>query len=494
MKKEWNHYDPANFYDELIAAKSQPRESSFKLVEYLRHLTPERFRQCVQESEAVIREMGITFTVYSDAGNIDRAWPYDIIPRIIPTTEWDRTELGLKQRIRALNMFIQDIYNGANIIKDGVIPDDVVLQSKGYREACLGMTPPHGVWANICGSDLVRHNDGVIYVLEDNLRVPSGVAYMLENRTITKRVLPEIFNTLPIRPVSDYPAHLYEMLASLRPDLSDPTIALMTPGIYNSAYFEHAFLARQAGLVLLEGADLTVGKDGYVYMKTINGLERVDVIYRRIDDDFLDPEVFRPDSMLGIPGIMRSWKEGKVAIANAPGCGVADDKVIYAYVPDMIEYYLGEKASLPNVPTWVCRRQEDRDYVLEHLAELVVKPANESGGYGMLVGPHSSKEKVEEFRKLIQENPNNYIAQPTLSLSVTPTSCEKADEIRVEPRHVDLRPFILSGKDIFVTPGGLTRVALVEGSLVVNSSQGGGSKDTWIVGDHLEELNEGEAV
>lgn len=266
----------------------------------------------------------------------------------------------------------------------------------------------------------------------------------------------------------------------------------MTPGIYNSAYFEHAFLARQAGLVLLEGADLTVSTDGYVYMKTISGLERVDVIYRRIDDDFLDPQVFRPDSVLGIPGIMRAWKEGKVAIANAPGCGVADDKVIYAYVPDMIEYYLGEKASLPNVPTWVCRRKEDRDYVLEHLAELVVKPANESGGYGMLVGPHSTKAKVEEFRKLIQENPNNYIAQPTLSLSVTPTSCEKEEGIKIAPRHVDLRPFILSGQDIFVTPGGLTRVALVEGSLVVNSSQGGGSKDTWIVGDVQPELANGE--
>jgi uncharacterized circularly permuted ATP-grasp superfamily protein len=372
------------------------------------------------------------------------------------------------------------------------MPADIVLQSKGYRQACIGMTPPHGVWANICGSDLVRHSDGVLYVLEDNLRVPSGVAYMLENRNITKRVLPEIFNTLPIRPVSNYPAQLYEMLASLRPDLDDPTIALMTPGIYNSAYFEHAFLAQQAGLVLLEGADLVVGNDNYVYMKTIKGLERVDVIYRRIDDDFIDPEVFREDSMLGVPGIMRAWKEGKVAIANAPGCGVADDKVIYAYVPDMIRYYLGEEPSLPNVPTYVCRRDEDRAYVLEHLAELVVKPANESGGYGMLVGPHSTPEKVEEFRKLIQEDPNNYIAQPTLSLSVTPTSCETPNQerIKIAPRHVDLRPFILSGKDIFVTPGGLTRVALVEGSLVVNSSQGGGSKDTWIVGD----VQEGEEV
>ena len=478
MKEKWNTYNPHPFYDELIAAQHQPRRSSYKLVDYLRNFSPAGFKHCVDESEAVIREMGITFTVYSDAGNIDRSWPFDVIPRVIPGDEWDRTEMGLKQRIRALNMFIQDVYNGGQAIKDGVIPAEVVLQSKGYREACVGITPPHGVWANICGSDLVRHSDGVMYVLEDNLRVPSGVAYMLENRNITKRVMPELFNTLPIRPVRDYPSHLYEMLASLRPDLEKPTIALMTPGIYNSAYFEHAFLAQQAGLVLLEGADLMVGKDDYVYMKTIKGLERVDVIYRRIDDEFIDPEVFRKDSILGVPGIMRSWKAGKVAIANAPGCGVADDKVIYAYVPDLIRYYLNEEPSLPNVPTWVCRRPDELEYVLEHLAELVVKPANESGGYGMLVGPHSTPAQVEEFRTLIQENPNNYIAQPTLNLSVTPTCTEDGG---IEPRHLELRPFILSGSDIFITPGGLTRVALVKGSLVVNSSQGGGSKDTWIV-------------
>ncbi len=479
MKQEWSQYDPQLLYDELIESRQQSRDHSRKLVNYLQNLSQDDFRHRVADSERVIREMGITFTIYSDAGNIDRAWPFDIIPRTISGSEWQRTETGLKQRIRALNMFIQDVYNGQQAIRDGVIPEDVVMQSKGYREACVGLTPPHGVWANICGSDLVRHRDGVMYVLEDNLRVPSGVAYMLENRRITKRVLPEIFNLLPISPVSDYPAHLYEMLASLRPDLEHPTIALLTPGIYNSAYFEHAYLAQQAGLVLLEGADLVVGSDGYVYMKTIQGPERVDVIYRRIDDDFIDPEVFREDSMLGVPGVMRAWREGKVAIANAPGCGVADDKVIYAYVPDMIRYYLGEEPSLPNVPTWVCRREEDREYVLEHLPELVVKPANESGGYGMLVGPHSTPEKIAEFRQLIQENPNNYIAQPTLSLSVNPTWCEDG----IAPRHLDLRPFILSGKDIYVTPGGLTRVAMRAGSLVVNSSQGGGSKDTWIVND-----------
>jgi uncharacterized circularly permuted ATP-grasp superfamily protein len=464
--------------------KATPRPYSSKLMEYLMSMNRDEFDLRVSEAELEMHERGITFTVYSDAGNIDRAWPFDIIPRVIPKSEWDVTEKGLEQRLTALNMFIQDIYNDAKIIKDGVIPEDVVLKSKGYREVCRGMTPAHGVWANICGSDLVRDDTGVMYVLEDNLRVPSGVAYMLENRKTTKRVLPDLFKTLDISPVSEYPAHLANMLRSLRPDLEDPRIALLTPGIYNSAYFEHAALAQQAGLILLEGADLVVGEDDFVYMKTISGLERVDVIYRRIDDDFIDPEVFRKDSMLGIPGIMRSWKAGKVAIANAPGCGVADDKVIYAYVPDMIRYYLDEEPLIQNVPTFLCRKPDELAYVLEHLAELVVKPANESGGYGMLVGPHSTKEQVEEFRKLIIENPTNYIAQPTLNLSVTPTHCGE----KIAPRHIDLRPFILSGEDTYVTQGGLTRVALVEGSLVVNSSQGGGSKDTWIVNDHEGEV------
>lgn len=477
MKNMWRDYDPAGFFDELMYSKHQPRSFSYKLLDYFQGMQNEAFQQRVNESELEMLERGITFTVYSDAGNIDRAWPFDVIPRAIPKQEWLRTEKGLKQRIRALNQFIQDIYNEGNIIKQGIMPAEVVYQSKGYRPQCQGMTPPHGIWANICGSDLVRDQDGTLYVLEDNLRVPSGVSYMLENRKTTKRVFPELFRLLNISPVDAYPERLAEMLTSLRPDLSNPTIVLLTPGVYNSAYYEHAFLAQQAGLILLEGADLQVGDDDYVYMKTIHGLERVDVIYRRIDDDFIDPEVFRPDSMLGVPGIMRSWRAGKVAIANAPGCGVADDKVIYAYVPDMIRYYLDEEPILKNVPTWLCRKQEELEHVLAHLPELVVKPANESGGYGMLVGPHASEEKVEEFRTLLRDNPENYIAQPTLALSVSPTSCGDT----IAPRHVDLRPFILSGEAIYVTPGGLTRVALVEGSLVVNSSQGGGSKDTWIV-------------
>ena len=479
MKQAWNLYDPKEFYDELMSSARQPRTISFKLLQYLQAMKKEAFQQRIADSEMEVIQRGITFTVYSDAGNIDRAWPFDIIPRVIAKSEWLKIEAGLKQRMTALNMFIQDIYNDANIIKDGIIPEDVVMESKGYRVECKGITPPHGVWANICGSDLVRDEHGKMYVLEDNLRVPSGVAYMLENRKTTKRVLPELFKNLDISPVSDYPAQLASMLASLMPDVENPTIVLLTPGIYNSAYFEHASLAQQAGIVLLEGADLLVADDDYVYMKTIHGLERVDVIYRRIDDDFIDPEVFREDSALGVPGIMRAWKAGKVAIANAPGCGVADDKVIYAYVPDMIRYYMNEEPLIANVPSWMCRKSEDLEYVLEHLHELVVKPANESGGYGMLIGPHASEEQREAFRLLLEEDPDNYIAQPTLRLSVTPTTCEQG----IAPRHIDLRPFILSGSECYVTPGGLTRVAMVEGSLVVNSSQGGGSKDTWIIND-----------
>ncbi len=481
MKHLWRDYNPSPFYDELMFSQNQPHNFSYKLLQYLSAIDEPLFKQRVKESEVEIIERGITFTVYSDAGNIDRAWPFDIIPRTISKKEWDKTEEGLVQRIKALNHFIQDIYNEGNIIKDGLIPEDVVYESKGFREYCRGVTPPHGVWANICGSDLVRDDKGTMYVLEDNLRVPSGVAYMLENRKTTKRVFPELFKSMSISPIDSYPEELAKMLASLRPDLDNPTVAILTPGIFNSAYFEHASLAQQAGLILLEGADLLVGKDDFVYMKTIHGLERVDVIYRRIDDEFIDPEVFREDSVLGIPGIMRAWKKGNIAIANAPGCGVADDKVIYAYVADMIRYYLNEEPLLENVPTWLCRNPEDKEYVLANLQDLVVKPANESGGYGMLVGPHASQEKINEFRQLIIENPNNYIAQPTLSLSVSPTTCGD----KVAPRHVDLRPFILSGKDNYVTPGGLTRVAMVEGSLVVNSSQGGGSKDTWIVDESL---------
>lgn len=474
----WKDYDPGRFYDELIKEKGVPRSESEALVKYLKTLSDKEAAKRKKTALAAIVEMGITFTIYSDGQNIDRAWPFDIIPRVINALEWRKTQQGLTQRLKALNMFIQDLYNERNIIKDGIVPEDIIATSRDYRKECIGMKPAHGAWANICGSDLVRNDDGTLYVLEDNLRVPSGVSYMLENRKVTKRVFPELFKLMDIAPIDDYPARLFDMLCSISPQVDrEPNIVVLTPGVYNSAYFEHSFLAQQMGAELVEGADLYVDTDDKVYMRTISGLQPVDVIYRRIDDSFLDPEIFREDSVLGVPGLMRAWLAGNVGIANAPGTGVADDKVVYCYVPDMIRYYLNEEPLIQNVPTWLCRDPESMEYVLEHLPELVVKPANESGGYGMLVGPHAKKKDIDSFRKLIKENPRNYIAQPTLSLSVTPTYCEEG----IGSRHVDLRPFILQGKDSYVTAGGLTRVALRRGSLVVNSSQGGGSKDTWIV-------------
>ena len=474
----WSHYRADKAYDEMIDARGQPRETCANLSQYLQSLGNDAIKGRLSAAEAAIMEMGITFTVYSEKGNIDRAWPFDIIPRLIDFQEWLQIETGLKQRLKALNCFINDVYNQQNIIKDGLVPADLIESSGNFRRECIGMQPKFGAWANICGSDLVRAGDGVVYVLEDNLRVPSGVSYMIENRVITKRVFPELLHNLNIMPVDDYPAQLFEMLTSLATDpVGQPQIAVLTPGIYNSAYFEHAFLAQQMGATLVEGSDLLVKNDDCVYMRTIKGLEKVDVIYRRIDDLFLDPEVFNPDSVQGVKGLMRAWKAGNVALANAPGAGVADDKVVYAYVPEMIRYYLHEEPILPNVPTYLCSDPEQYNYVLEHLEELVVKPANESGGYGMLVGPHASSKEIKQFRKLIKQNPRNYIAQPTLALSTCPTLCND----RLEPRHIDLRPFILQGEHGFVTAGGLTRVALKAGSLVVNSSQGGGSKDTWII-------------
>ncbi|OAI06087.1 hypothetical protein A1353_10415 [Methylomonas methanica] len=474
----WADYSADKAYDEMIAAGGKPRDACASLSQYLQSLGMDAIKGRLSAAEAAIMEMGITFTVYSDEGNIDRAWPFDIIPRLIDFQEWQVVETGLKQRLKALNCFINDVYNQQQIIKDGLVPAELINSSSNFRKECLGMQPKFGSWANICGSDLVRAGDGKLYVLEDNLRVPSGVSYMIENRVITKRIFPELLENLNILPVDDYPTQLFEMLTSLAPDADDtPQIAVLTPGIYNSAYFEHAFLAQQMGAELVEGGDLLVKDDDCVYMRTIKGLEKVDVIYRRIDDLFLDPEVFHKDSVLGVKGLMRAWKAGNVALANAPGAGVADDKVVYAYVPEMIRYYLNEEPILPNVPTYLCSDPEQCAYVLAHLPELVVKPANESGGYGMLVGPHATQKEIKLFHKLIQENPRNYIAQPTLALSTCPTLCND----KLEPRHIDLRPFILQGGNSFVTAGGLTRVALRAGSLVVNSSQGGGSKDTWII-------------
>jgi uncharacterized circularly permuted ATP-grasp superfamily protein len=478
MAITWKEYSSGDSFDELITPGGRARTGAGKIVQYLRGLSDEHLRERRAAAELAMHVMGITFTVYSEEGGIDRVWPFDIIPRIICAREWGRIDEGLQQRVQALNMFIADLYNEQRIIKDGIFPAGILEQSVNFREQCIGIKPALGIWAHICGSDLVRDRDGTMYVLEDNLRVPSGVSYMLENRLVMKRVFPELFEDYSILPVDGYPSRLFDMLASLSPRPADYlTIVVLTPGIYNSAYFEHSYLAQEMGVELVCGSDLFVGDDDCVYMRTINGRARVDVIYRRIDDLFMDPEVFHPDSMLGVPGIMRAWRKGNVGIANAPGAGVADDKVVYAYVPEMIPYYLDQEPILQNVPTYLCMNEEHQEYVLANLENLVVKPANESGGYGMMVGPAATKKTQKEFADLIKKNPRNYIAQPTLSISTSPTLCDG----HVEPRHIDLRPFILSGESRHVTRGGLTRVALKKGSLVVNSSQGGGSKDTWIV-------------
>ncbi|MGB5338881.1 MAG: circularly permuted type 2 ATP-grasp protein [Gammaproteobacteria bacterium] len=483
MRINWKEYKTNDFYDELIGSSGRPRKAAHSICKYMSALRDDELQDRSHAAELAMHVMGITFTVYSEGTGIDRVWPFDIIPRVISAREWKRTEAGLKQRVRALNCFIDDIYHDQNIIKDKIFPAEVLADSENYRKQCAGINPPLGIWAHICGSDLVRGEDGTIYVLEDNLRVPSGVSYMLENRLVMKRVFSDLFENQDILPVDDYPSQLYDMLAALSPrDIEQPEIVVLTPGIYNSAYFEHAYLAQQMGAELVEGRDLVVDKDDCVYMQTVEGPSRVDVIYRRVDDMFLDPEVFDPESTLGVAGLMRAWKAGNVALANAPGSGVADDKVVYSYVPEIIRYYLNEEPLIGNVPTYKCFNKEDREYVLEHIAELVIKPANESGGYGMLIGPQATQKELEHFKKLIRKDPRNYIGQPLLTLSTAPTLVGN----RVEPRHLDLRPFILTGPDsVEVTMGGLTRVALRKGSRVVNSSQGGGSKDTWIVDDEV---------
>ena len=478
MKLDFSTYRSDGFFDELIDAQGVPRPWATTLVDHLSSLDAAEINRHRAAVDAAIVTMGITFTVYSDGANIDRAWPLDIIPRVMPKDEWRRIEAGLKQRLTALNLFINDLYNKQAIIKDGVFPAEVIASSKNFRPQCIGHTPRFGVWAHICGTDLVRDHEGTVYVLEDNLRVPSGVSYMLENRMLMKRLFPELFELCDILPVDDYTTRLFDTLAALSPREGErPVIAVLTPGIYNSAYFEHSYLAQQMGAELVEGSDLLVAADDCVYMKTIGGLRRVDVIYRRVDDDFLDPEVFRADSALGVRGLMRAWRRGKVGIANAPGAGVADDKVVYTFVPKIIRYYLDEDPIIPNVPSYLCMNAHDRDYVLANLHKLVVKPANESGGYGMLIGPRASAAEREACRQRIQVDARNYMAQPTLALSTAPTLAGDG----VAPRHLDLRPFVLQSDSLYATTGGLTRVAMREGSLVVNSSQGGGSKDTWIV-------------
>ncbi|NKB66613.1 MAG: circularly permuted type 2 ATP-grasp protein [Candidatus Latescibacteria bacterium] len=470
-------YDPEQFHDELFDNLGQPRPGAKVLIETLDSLSQDELQRRQAAAEAALLNMGITFNVYGEEAGVERIWPFDIIPRIIDAAEWDLIEAGLVQRIRAINLFIDDVYADQKIVKDKVVPEFVVRSAKGFLQPCVDFSPPRGIWCHITGSDLVRDGNGQLYVLEDNMRCPSGVSYVLENRLILKRVFPQVFESSRVRSVDNYPNRLFDTLCHLAPPgVPSPVVVVMTPGIYNSAYFEHAFLAQQMGVELVEGRDLVVD-DGVVMMRTTQGLKKVDVIYRRIDDDFLDPTVFRADSTLGVPGLMEAYKAGRVAIANAPGTGVADDKVVYAFVPDMIKYYLGEDILLPNVPTYACWDDKERQYVLENLDKLVVKAANESGGYGMLIGPRASAAERAEFADKIRAAPRNYIAQPTLALSRVPILTDEG----FEGRHVDLRPYVLYGEDIYVIPGGLTRVALKKGSLVVNSSQGGGSKDTWVV-------------
>ncbi len=476
-------YTLDGFYDEMFEAPGKPRAGNVLLADEIESLSGGELQRRQHAAELSLLQLGITFNVYGDKKGTERIWPFDVIPRVVNAAEWVQVELGLRQRIRALNLFIDDVYHEAAIVRDGIIPEDIITSATSYRPACKGLRPPGGVWCHITGTDLVRDGKGKFMVLEDNLRCPSGVSYVLENRRVMKTVFPQVFHDTRVRPVDDYPGQLLALLQGLSPHNKRPTVVVLTPGIYNSAYYEHSFLAQQMGVDLVEGRDLLV-KDGFVHMRTTRGPRRVDVIYRRIDDDFIDPSAFRPDSMLGVAGLMEVYRAGRVAIANAPGTGVADDKVVYAYVPEMIQYYLGEKAILPNVPTFLCWRPEDQAHVLKNLDTLVVKAANESGGYGMLIGPHATQAQRDEFAQKILANPRNYIAQPTLALSRAPVITGD----HVEGRHVDLRPFILNqGKKIFVLPGGLTRVALKKGSLVVNSSQGGGSKDTWVLADEQGE-------
>ena len=479
-------YKTQGFYDELIGENGKPHDMTVPLIQQINALAKHDLRRRQSAAELALYQSGNTFNVYGDKKGTEKILPFDIIPRIVGGAEWDRVEKGLKQRITALNMFIADIYGEQKILKDKVIPRALVLSSQCYLKQCEGLRPPKDIWIHITGTDLVRAGDGQFYVLEDNLRCPSGVSYMLENRAVQKRTFPQAFQQMKVRPVSDYGDHLYDTLRNLAPSgTRKPNIIVLTPGIYNAAYFEHAYLAQQMGVPLAEGSDLLVVNDE-VMLRTTKGFEKVDVIYRRIDDEFLDPKTFRKDSLLGVPGIMDAYRKGNVALANAPGTGIADDKAVYAYVPQIIKYYLDEDPIIPNVPTYICGNKKDRDYVLANLKKLVVKAVNLSGGYGMLIGPNSTLAERRDFAERIKAKPRDYIAQPTLDLSRSPTMIGDA----IEGRHVDLRPYILYGKSIFVTPGGLTRVALKKGSLVVNSSQGGGSKDTWVLGDETRTMED----
>ena len=470
-------YQIEGFHDELLDGSLRPRPGAELLVSRLAAASDGELAERQRAADRLLLTMGITFNVYGHEAGTEKIWPFDVVPRVIEAAEWAVIERGLKQRIHALNLFIDDIYNRRRIVADGVVPDWLVDSGKCFRGPCAGLAPPRGVWCHITGTDLVRGGDGVIYVLEDNLRTPSGVSYVLENREVMKRTFPQLFAGQRISPVENYPEKLLAMLEYIAPPQArDPTVVVLTPGIYNSAYFEHSFLARSMGIEIVTGADLVVQNDR-VYMKTTKGPKPVHVIYRRIDDDFLDPKVFRPDSLLGVPGLVEAYRKGNVSLANSIGTGVADDKVVYYYVPAMIKFYLGEDPVLPNVETFLSAVPSDRKYILENLENLVVKSANESGGYGMLIGPRATKDEIAHFRGLIKADPRNFIAQPVISLSRSPTWCDGS----MQGRHIDLRPFVLCGEEVRIIPGGLTRVAMREGSLVVNSSQGGGSKDTWVL-------------
>ncbi len=464
-------------FDEMRDDKGRVRPHYDEYSAWLGEIELQRIEQRQQEADLLFRRVGITFNVYGDTSGTERLIPFDLVPRIIPAAEWAMLERGLRQRVAALNAFLHDIYHGGEILAAGKVPSEKVLQHPQYRQLMKGLEVPGGIYSHIAGIDLVRTGEGEYCVLEDNLRTPSGVSYMLENRKVMTQLFPDLFDRHTVAPVAHYPELLLSSLRAVAPGgVRNPTVVLLTPGRFNSAYFEHTFLAQQMGIELVEGPDLYV-QDDRVWCLTTRGPQRVDVIYRRIDDDFLDPEAFRADSVLGVPGLMRAYRAGRVTIANAVGTGVADDKSVYPYVPEMIRFYLGEEPILANVPTWLLEKADDLAYVLDHLPELVVKEAQGSGGYGMLIGPAATKKEIADYRERILAAPQDFIAQPTLSLSTCPTFVESG----IAPRHIDLRPFVLSGSEVRIVPGGLTRVALKEGSLVVNSSQGGGTKDTWVL-------------
>jgi uncharacterized circularly permuted ATP-grasp superfamily protein len=471
-------YDPASFFDEMVTATGSTRPHYSKFGELFQNLSPEEFNLKRQAVDLAFMRQGVTFNVYGDSAGTEKIFPFDLLPRIIPGSEWEMLERGLAQRITALNLFLHDIYHEQKILQDGIIPPHYVLSGKHFRREFVNFNVPRDIYIHICGTDLIRDDKGNYLVLEDNGRCPSGVSYVLENRRAMKRTFPQMFESIGVRPVEDYPQELLRMLQHIAPaGGSDPTVVLLTPGAYNSAYFEHTYLARQMGIEIVEGRDLVV-RDARVFMRTTKGLQPVHVIYRRLDDDFLDPTVFRRDSMLGVPGLVNAYRSGHVSLANSIGTGIADDKVMYYFVPRMIKYYLDQEPILPNVATYLANEEADKKYILDNLDQLVIKAANESGGYGMLIGPKATKAEIAEFRAKVEAEPRNYIAQPTISLSRHPTH---VNEDLFEGRHIDLRPFVLYGEKIVTVPGGLTRVALRKGSLVVNSSQGGGSKDTWVL-------------